>query len=81
MAEVLLSTFGESTPLIVDRGPTPSKLDLWRKDNACHALNSISMARAFREDPEDQVRDMHFTEFMEIRALRFGPKVGQIGTK
>ncbi|XP_012934940.1 helicase with zinc finger domain 2 isoform X2 [Aplysia californica] len=49
VADVLLSVFEDSTPLLVHSGPMSCKLDSWRIENAYHALSSVSMARAFRE--------------------------------
>ncbi|BFZ02836.1 hypothetical protein BsWGS_05875 [Bradybaena similaris] len=50
VAELLLSRFEETTPLLVQPAPPAERLEEWKKNNASYAFNSIPMTKAFLED-------------------------------
>ncbi|XP_059174915.1 helicase with zinc finger domain 2-like isoform X2 [Physella acuta] len=50
IAELLLSRFRDSTPLLIQPSPAIEKLEQWRKKYACDAFNSIPLTKAFLDD-------------------------------
>ncbi|RUS75490.1 hypothetical protein EGW08_016758 [Elysia chlorotica] len=50
VASVLLSSFPETTPLLIQPPPPAEKLDKWKRENAVFAIHNIPMTRAFLDN-------------------------------
>ena len=50
IAGVLLTSFPETTPLLIQPPPEAEKLERWKQENAVFAIYSIPMTKAFLKD-------------------------------
>ncbi|KAH9515064.1 hypothetical protein Btru_019075, partial [Bulinus truncatus] len=67
VAEMLVSRFKDSTPLLVQQSPPSEKLEKWKKSSACQAFNSIPMTRFFRQDQVCQCKKVCTCVFTYMR--------------
>lgn len=74
VAELLLSRFSKTTPLLVQPNPQKEKLEEWKKNNASQAFNSIPLSRAFLNDQVCQCKKACTCVFSYIRQNQLKPK-------